>query len=85
MTEFTLRPQQGIDLAAPTTIISGPDGNVWFGEGNANKIGRLTPQGTLTEFAIPTDQSEPYFLAAGADGNIWFTEISANKVGRITP
>ena len=63
----------------------GPDGHVWFAEANGNKIGRLTPQGALAEWATPTDQSEPFFLAVGADGNIWFTEVSANKIGRITP
>jgi virginiamycin B lyase len=85
MTEFPIRPQQGVDLASPTAIISGPDGNLWFGEGNGNKVGRLTPQGVLKEFTPPTAYACPYFLAAGPDGSIWFTEVSANEIGRLTP
>jgi parallel beta-helix repeat protein len=49
------------------------------------KIGRLTPAGVLTEFAIPTPESIPVGIAAGPDGNLWFTESGTNQVGRISP
>ena len=39
----------GVDALAP-----GPDGNIWFTEPDANKIGRITPAGVVTEFSIPT-------------------------------
>jgi hypothetical protein len=48
-------------------------------------IGRITPGGTVTEFAIPTANSGPQEIATGPDGNLWFTENLADKVGRITP
>jgi peptidylprolyl isomerase len=48
-----------------------------------NKIGRITPTGTITEFPVPTSKSGPLGISAGPDGNIWFTEINANKIGRI--
>ena len=51
----------------------------------AGKIGRITPAGVITEFAIPTPNSGPRALAAGPDGNIWFSEFHASKIGRITP
>ncbi|HEV8674008.1 MAG TPA: hypothetical protein VGX21_08180, partial [Methylomirabilota bacterium] len=35
-------------------ITRGPDGNVWFADGGGNKIGRITPGGTITEFQTPT-------------------------------
>src|ERR1700761_7276239 len=69
----------------PTGITGGPDGNAWFTEKAANKIGRVTPTGTFTEFTIPTANSQPSFITAGADGNLWFTETAANQIGRITP
>src|SRR5206468_968423 len=68
----------------PTCITSGPDGNLWFTESDANKIGRITTSGTIAEFAIPTPDSQPWAITAGPDGNLWFTEISGNKIGKIT-
>ncbi|MDQ6943806.1 MAG: hypothetical protein M3169_15000, partial [Candidatus Eremiobacteraeota bacterium] len=69
----------------PSVMTAGPDGNVWFTEEVANKIGRITPSGTVTEFPIPTAGSTPEGITAGPDGNLWFTEFGANKIGRITP
>jgi virginiamycin B lyase len=50
----------------------------------ASRIGRITPEGVVTEFDIPTPDSGPRALAAGPDGNIWFSEFKAGKIGRIT-
>jgi streptogramin lyase len=71
--------------SGPDGITTGPDGNLWFTEHDANKIGRLTPTGTFTEFSIPTANSGPTAITSGPDGNLWFTETNANKIGRITP
>ena len=65
-------------------IVAGPDGNLWFTEKNANKIGRITPQGVITEFDVPTPDSQPAAICVGPDGNIWFTESKAGKVGRLS-
>lgn len=59
-------------------INAGPDGNVWFVEYRSNKIGRITPQGTITEFPIPTPDpniENDDDITAGPDGNVWFTEF----------
>ena len=73
--------------AAPTRLALGPDGAMWFTEYDyrANKIGRVTFGGEITEFSIPTPSSSPTGITAGPDGNMWFTEYSGNKIGRITP
>jgi uncharacterized protein (TIGR03437 family) len=56
---------------------------VWFTEGNGNKIGRMTTAGELTEYAIPTANSEPAGITAGPDGALWFTESNVgSKIGR---
>jgi len=34
----------------PSSIIAGPDGNMWFSESHGSAIGRVTPDGTITEF-----------------------------------
>ena len=66
-------------------ITAGRDGNLWFTEGAANEIGRITPSGRIRQFRIPTPNSRPSWIVAGPDGNLWFTEFAANKIGRITP
>jgi streptogramin lyase len=59
---------------------------MWFTEQRENKIGRIALSGSpITEFAIPTPNSEPIGIALGPDGNLWFAESKGNKIGRITP
>ena len=50
-----------------------------------SRIARITPDGDITEWDIPTPDSGPRALAAGPDGNIWFSEFKGGKIGRITP
>ena len=47
ITEFSI-PTAGSN---PYDITAGPDGNLWFTEHDANKIGRITPSGAVTEFS----------------------------------
>ena len=62
-------------------VVTGADGNVWFGAGG-DRLGRITPAGGVTTFgaASVTGVAD---LAAGPDGNVWFS--SQGRVGRITP
>jgi streptogramin lyase len=69
----------------PYGIAAGPDGNLWFTEDLASRIGRITPAGAITEFPLPAAGSVPAGIAAGPDGNLWFTEFERSRVGRITP
>lgn len=64
-------------------IVVGPDGNLWFTKWHGNKIGRITPAGVITEFPVPTANSEPIGITAGPDGNIWFTEYLGGKIGQV--
>jgi len=77
-------------------ITAGPDGNLWFTEYDANRIGRITPTGEVTEFSEGiTPDKIPTEIAAGPDGNLWFTEagyqdqqtgqVHPGGIGRITP
>src|SRR5258708_982265 len=68
----------------PLGITVGSDGNLWFTEQAASKIGRITSKGKITEFLIPTATSAPHGITAGPDGNLWFTEEMGNQIGRIT-
>jgi virginiamycin B lyase len=63
----------------------GPDGALWFTEHAGSRIGRITLQGAITEYLVPTRASVPMVIAPGPDGALWFTEYYGNKIGRITP
>ena len=67
----------------PFGITAGPDGNLWFIE-KADKIGRITTAGVITEFVVPQG-GQLREIAKGADGNLWFTETNGNRIGRIVP
>jgi len=67
----------------PWNITAGPDGALWFTELDANRIGRITTAGTITEYPIPTANAGPHGITAGPDNALWFTETNVSKIGRI--
>jgi streptogramin lyase len=67
----------------PYDIVTGPDGNLWFTELGANRIGRITPTGTVTEFPVATGVGVRGIVPA-TDGNLWFV-TDDGTVSRITP
>lgn len=77
------KPTQFNKGSWPRGITIGPDGQIWFAEMAANKIGRLTLTGEFSEFAIPTEDAQAYGVVTGPDQNLWFTESGAGKIGRI--
>ncbi|MDQ6944829.1 MAG: IPT/TIG domain-containing protein, partial [Actinomycetota bacterium] len=94
ITLFPLAP--GSD---PAAITAGPDGNMWFVESQANRIGRITavdqpgiPAGTVTTFMTAFPGGFPGSITLGpvepAGANIWFTEVHSGAdgvVARMTP
>jgi virginiamycin B lyase len=74
------------DSSAPGEgyTLFGPDGNLWFTESIGNKIVKMTLDGHMQEFGVPTPDSGPLTLTLGPDGALWFIERKASKVGRIT-
>jgi virginiamycin B lyase len=85
-TEFSV-PSDGRPY--PWRIAAGPDGNLWFtvsSDPAGPKIGRITPEGAITQFDIPTVPADPSQITIGPDGNLWFTETNdfANRIGRVT-
>ncbi len=87
---------QVTEFAIPTTksnpngITTGPDGNLWFAEYGAGKIGRITTAGAISEFVVPSGQdaatfvSDPFGIVAGADGNLWFADQGTDQLGQVT-
>ena len=81
--EFTIPTSS----SGPKGIVTGPDGNLWLLESSANKIARMTPGGTFTEYSSGLTASAGLNeIAVSGDGTLWFTEKTANKVGKfVTP
>jgi streptogramin lyase/plastocyanin len=75
----------------PFFMATGSDKNVWFTESNnAARIGKITPSGAVTEYAIPSGAAG-VDIAAGAAGTLWFTECpfyvtctTGEHIGKIT-
>ena len=78
-------------LAVPSTttitgLAVGPDGNLWFTETGANKIGEVNLKTlAVTEYPVPTAGAAPWGIVTGPDGGVWFTENGVGKLGRIDP
>ena len=48
---------------------------------DGNRVGRITMDGKVTEFAIPSPTGSPINLAVGPDRNVWYTK--GGVVGRV--
>jgi virginiamycin B lyase len=66
-------------------VTTGPDGNLWFVEYGSNALGRITPQGVVTQYQLPQPGSGPDGITTGPDGALWFTESDGNRIGRYSP
>ncbi len=85
-----------VEIVKPDGITTGSDGNLWFTENASGQIGRITPAGVVTQFALPevpppagspagtaSTTPNPTAITAGPDGALWFTGIPG-EIGRIT-
>lgn len=92
VTEFKV-PQgfPGTPSAPGNAMALGSDGNVWFSTNFPVTIGRITPNGQVTQFADPnTSASFATDFTHGSDGNVWFLDVvgfnpSQESIGRVTP
>lgn len=74
--------------ADASQIVAGPDGALWFTETNANKIGRITTSGKISEIPVPNDtpgtsDSGPTKIVASG-GALWFLTDLGESVYRLT-
>jgi Cutinase len=78
LTSWVLPTQRGY----PFRIVAGPDGAMWFTESTANRIGRITTAGAISEYRLPSGVTSPAGITVGADKALWFT--AGSDLGRIT-
>ena len=57
---------------------------MWFVEIAAGQIGRIAPDGGITEYPLPDREGRPHAITPGHDGVLWFTEWGGNRVGAVT-
>ena len=77
-------PPPPVPAFSASTLVAGPDGNIWFTDQDNNAIGRETPGGMVAEFPLPTDQAGPDQIVSGPDGNLWFIESDVSQIAKIT-
>jgi streptogramin lyase len=76
--------------SAPTRLVVGSDGNLWFTEVGTSKIGKMamvastgiTVGQLLNEYTLKTS-AVPTGIALGPDCNIWFSEAGTDSIGKI--
>lgn len=80
--------------STPSKIAPGPDGTMWFAEayssGNpaaGNKIGKLTADGSISEYAMPYPDGFPSSVTSGPDNAVWTawnSSVSANRIFKVS-
>ncbi|HSX15676.1 MAG TPA: malectin domain-containing carbohydrate-binding protein [Candidatus Saccharimonadales bacterium] len=67
----------------PRSVTTTPNGDVWFTEFGAGKIGRFVPStSTFTEYAVAGAAGYP---ASDQQGNVWFTDNTGNNIIKVNP
>lgn len=68
----------------PQGIAAGPDGNIWFTETGANRVGKITTNGVVTQYPVGGGARDLVGIAAGSDNRLWFCAYSSGQIGAIT-
>ena len=70
----------------PYEIRAAPDGRIWLGELQGNRLVALTPStGKFQTFTLPTAHSGPRRFDVDAKGILWIPAYSANLLVRLDP
>lgn len=67
---------------SPEAIASG-DGSLWVPCSGESRIYRVSTQGTLKSFAVPSDFSDLGGIVQAPDGSIWFTDLAHPLLGQL--
>ena len=76
------RHDVGAYRATPFGVAAGANGAVWATLQEANMLVRITSQGEVTQFEVPTRASGLGDIAVDPSGAVWFIEGQANRLGR---
>jgi virginiamycin B lyase len=56
---------------------------IWYTGKATGTVGKITPDGKIQNYALPTVGSVPIYVKAGPDGNMWVTELVGNVIARV--
>lgn len=71
--------------AVPIFLSAGADGSVWGTELLGSKILKVSKDGEVKEFTIPSANSRPIAIIPDPEGKcMWFSEEAGVKIGKIT-
>jgi virginiamycin B lyase len=87
---FTVPPHptlaKGPGGPIPYEIRAAPDGRIWLGELQGNRLVAFTPKtGKFRTFTMPTPHSGPRRFDVDAEGILWIPAYSANLLVRLDP
>jgi virginiamycin B lyase len=57
---------------------------IWYTGKATGTVGKITPDGKIQTFQLPTVGSVPIYVKAGPDKNMWVTELVGNVIARVT-
>ena len=91
-----LYPIPSSTTAAPSGIVSGPGGLLWFTEKTTHvvngatlaegAIGAINPTTkAIVEYPIANAASNPGGIVWGPDGDLWFTDFGTGSIGQFDP
>jgi streptogramin lyase len=78
LTEFATPGMGGLQW-----ITAGPDNALWITAAHTDNIGRVSLDGAVQAYAVPSLGAQPVGIMAGPDGNIWFAESPGDTTGKL--
>lgn len=70
---------------SPHAIEFAADGKtIWFTGKRTSTVGKITPDGKVIHYPLPSLGAVPIYMVAGADGNMWGTELATSKIFKVT-
>lgn len=65
-------------------IAVGPGGDLWFTQPDANRIGRISPDGGIERYSLPVPGAQPTAIVRGPGEDMWYSQRAASSVGRFS-
>ncbi len=71
--------------SGPIDIAVGQEGDIWFTNGYASKIGKVIPgSGEVKEYSLKS-APQPWGLTVGPEGDLWYTGSTGSTIGNFNP
>ena len=70
--------EPSVKTSACHPALSGSTHEITFNAKATGTVGKLTPEGKVTTYALSTVGSAPIYVRAGDDGTMWVTELIGN-------